>query len=85
MKFDDLINKKEEEKQVIDLLESENSYLKLISVKKNDGFNSKISHTNVFIYVMEGELEINFPKENTCSCCICGCGMPEQDKNNDKK
>ncbi len=86
IEIDDLLDKKENDKQVIDLMESENSHLKLISIKKDDGFNSHISHTDVFIYVLDGELEIIFPKENSsCGCGICGCDIADEEDDEAKK
>ena len=87
LEANDLLKEKEKEhaneKQVIDLLQKENSHLKLVSLKKEDGFDSHISHTDVFIYVLDGELEIIFPKENSCN--ICGCDLPDEDDDAAKK
>lgn len=85
LEVNDFFDKKEDDKQVINLLERENAHLKIISVKKNSSFDSLISHTDVFIYVMDGELEIIFPKENTCGCEICGCSIPDEDDDTAKK
>ena len=75
----------EDEKKVIDLIERENAHLKLVSVKKDDGFESHISHTDVFVYIIEGELEIIFPKTSSCGCGICGCDIPDEDDEEAKK
>ena len=89
LEANELLKEKEKEhnyeKQVIDLLEKENSHLKLVSLKKEDGFESHVSHTDVFIYVLDGELEIIFPKDSSCGCGLCGCDLPDEDDNTAKK
>ncbi len=80
----DLFNKKEEDKQVTDLLETENAHLKAVYMKKNNSFNSHTSHTNVFIYIIEGELEIIFHEKHS-ACNICGCSITEDDDNKAEK
>ena len=85
LEADEILNKKDNEKQVVDLIERENSHLKLVYMKKEDGFEAHMSHTDVFVYIIDGELEIIFPKENTCGCGICGCDLPDEDDDEAKK
>ena len=54
-------------------------------MKKDESFESKISHTDIFIYLTDGEIELIFPKEAECGCSICGCDIPDEDDNESKK
>ncbi len=85
LETDDLINLKESEREIVDLLENNGAHLKLVALKKNQMLEPHMAHTNVCIYITDGELEINFPVNDTCACQACGCDLPdEEDKDNRK-
>lgn len=85
LEIDDLINLKEADREIIDLLENNGAHLKLAALKKNQIFEPHMSHTNVCIYITDGELEINFPAKDTCGCQACGCDLPEEEDKDDRK
>lgn len=83
--INDLFTNKEDDHEIIELISNSGSQLKLISIKKNSGFDSHMSNTNVFLYVTEGELELFFPKETICGCSMCGTTIPEKHDNENRE
>ncbi len=81
---DDLLDMKETDRQVVELMENNGCHLKLAGLKKNQEIEPHMSHTNVTLYITDGELEITFPNDNNCSCQACGCEISEDDKNDRK-
>ena len=85
LEIDDLINLKESDREIVDLLENNGAHLKLVALKKNQMLEPHMAHTNVCIYITDGELEISFPSDANCGCQACGCDLPdEEDKDNRK-
>ncbi len=85
LEIDDLINLKESERGIVDLLENNGAHLKLVALKKNQMLEPHMAHTNVCIYITDGELEINFPVNDNCACQACGCDLPYEEDNDNKK
>lgn len=71
MEIDEIFNDKDSAHEIIDILDNNGSHLKLVSLKKNEGFDSHMSHTNVCVYLVEGELEFTFDESTVCGCNIC--------------
>lgn len=82
---DDLINMKDTDRAIVDLMENNGSHLKLIGLKKNQILESHMAHTDVCLYVMDGEIEIIFNSEDNCACQACGCSLPDEDDEEGKK
>ncbi len=85
LEIEDLIDLKESDREIVDLLENNGAHLKLVALKKNQMLEPHMSHTNVCIYITDGELEMNFPVNDTCTCQACGCDLPDEDNNDTKK
>ncbi len=85
LEIDELINTKDVEREIVDLMENNGSHLKLISLKKHQVIDPHMSHTNVCIYVAEGEIELTFSAIDNCTCSACGCEMPETPDDEEKK
>lgn len=85
LEIDELINLKDAHRAIVDLMENNGSHLKLIGLKKHEKIEPHMAHTDVCIYVTDGEIEIKFNNEDNCSCQACGCGLPEKDDDDDAK
>lgn len=77
--IEDLINLKDSDREVVDLMEKNGSHLKLMAMKKHQILEPHMAHTNVCVYVIEGELELKFVHTENCSCQACGCEIEEND------
>lgn len=84
MKPEKLIESEDKERQMISILENNNSHLKIASLKKNYEIEPHMSHTDVCLYIIEGELEITFTHAADCTCTACSCALPKE-KNNETK
>ena len=71
MEVDEIFSKEKLSHEIVDIIENNGVHLKLVFLQKNVGFDSHISHTNVFIYLIEGEIEITFEESTICGCNIC--------------
>lgn len=78
IEIDDLINKKEADREIVDLMENNGSHLKIVSLKKYEMLDSHVSHSNVCLYVIDGEIELIFSSDDNCTCHSCGCSMPDE-------
>ena len=85
IEIDELVSDKDSERQIIDLMENNGSHLKLISLKKHSEIEPHMSHTDVCIYVTDGEIELKFNLDSTCSCQACECGLPDENDDDGKK
>ena len=85
MEIDEILTGKDEPHEILDIMGNNDSHLKLVYLKKKEGFDSHKSNTNVFMYVTDGELEISFPKTSMCGCNICGGQIPDDNDGNDRK
>ena len=72
------------DREIVDLMENNGSYLKVVSLKKHQYLEPHSSNTNVAIFVSEGELEIVFPDSESCTCQSCGCDIPIEDEDGKK-
>ncbi len=84
LEIDELINQKDECIQMLDLLEENESKLKLIYLKKHNEIEPHSSPLNVCLYVIDGEIEITFWDDN-CACGTCGCDLPNENDDETKK
>ena len=78
---EEFFNEKDADHEIVDILQNNGAHLKLVYLKKENSFDSHVSNTDVCIYLLNGELEISFSKENNCGCGICGCDEAEEDEN----
>jgi mannose-6-phosphate isomerase-like protein (cupin superfamily) len=78
IEIDELLKEKGATKEVIDLMDNNGSHLKLISLKKHEIIEAHKSHTDVCLYITDGEIEITFDHEEECECLACGCELPEE-------
>ncbi len=85
IEIDELISEKDTERQIVDLMENNGSHLKLVYLKKHEMIEPHMSHSDVCVYVTEGELELIFNAEDNCSCQACGCDLPDEDSDEGKK
>ena len=85
LETEDLIDLKEADRQIVDLMENNGSHLKIAALKKHQIIEPHIAHTNVTVFVIDGELEINFPENSNCTCQACGCDMPDENDDDGKK
>jgi len=85
LEIDDLITNKDSDREMIDLLENNESRLKLVYLKKHEEIEPHISHTNVCLFVTDGEIEIIFNHDDDCTCSACGCGLPSEKDDEGKK
>lgn len=83
--IDELIDVKADlEREIVDLMDNNGSYLKLVSLKKHQYLDPHTSHTNTTIFVADGEIEITFPDSDSCTCESCGCDIPIEDEDGKK-
>ncbi len=85
LEIDDLINTKESSREIVDLMENNGAHLKLVALKKNEMIEPHMSHTDVCIFVTEGEIELIFNHDADCTCSACGCALPDDSEDEGKK
>lgn len=85
MEIDELISEKDNEREIIDLMEKNGSHLKLVHLKKHSIIEPHMSHSDVCLYVTDGEIELKFNSEDNCSCQACGCDLPDEDSDEGRK
>ena len=85
LEVEDLIDLKEADREMVDLMENNGAHLKLVALKKHQELEPHMAHTNVTIFIIDGELEINFPQDANCACQACGCDLPDEDDENGRK
>ncbi len=83
IEIDEMFTDKEANHEIVEIMSNNEAQLKLVYLKKHEGFDSHKFNTNVCIYLIEGELEMLFTKESICGCNICGAQIP--DEHDDKK
>lgn len=83
--IEELVDLKDADKAVVDLMENNNSHLKLIGLKKHQILEPHMSNTDVCIFVIDGEIELKFSNLTECTCQTCGCGMPDDTDEDFKK
>ncbi len=85
LETDDLLDIKEADRQIVDLMENNGAHLKLVYLKKHQEIEPHMSHADACIFVTEGEIEVKFNDEDNCTCQACGCQVPEDDKEEGRK
>ncbi len=85
LEIHDLINTKESPREIVDIMENNGAHLKLVSLKKHEEIEAHMSHSDVCIYVTEGEIELKFSAIDNCTCSACGCEMPDESDDEEKK
>ncbi|MBQ9245050.1 hypothetical protein IJ182_02150 [bacterium] len=85
IEIDEMFGMKDANHEIVDIMKNNGAYLKLVSLKKNEGFDSHMSNTNICIYLIDGELEIEFEESSLCGCDICSTISSEKQKDYDKK
>lgn len=85
IEIEEFFTDKEKTREIIDLMENNGAHLKVVYLKKHEELEAHMSHAETCIYVTEGEIELNFPHDETCSCNACGCGVSHSDKEDGKK
>lgn len=68
----DLFTMKDAKHEIVDIMHNNDAHLKVVSVKKDYGFDSHMFNTNVCIYLISGEIKLTFMEEKLCGCNICG-------------
>ncbi|MCD7780274.1 MAG: hypothetical protein LUH05_06335 [Candidatus Gastranaerophilales bacterium] len=81
----ELVENKDAEREIIDLMENNGAHLKLVFLKKHAEIEPHMSHTDACIYVTEGEVEIKFNLDSECSCQACECALPDENDKDGKK
>ena len=85
LEIDELIDSKADlDREIIDLMENNNSHLKLVSLKKHQYLDPHTSHTNTSLFVTDGEIEITFFDGDNCTCQSCGCDVPIEEDDGKK-
>ncbi len=80
----DLIEDKNEDVQIINLLQKNEAELKLVYLKKHQEMRPYNTNTNAAIYVIEGEIELTFNNEEyTCNSFSCNLEPHEEKKENE--
>ncbi len=82
---EDFLNSKDAEREIIDIMENNNSHLKLVSLKKHAEIEPHMAHTDVCVYVTEGEIELTFLHDDECTCQACMCTLPEENSKDSRK
>ncbi len=82
MEPDEFLTQKDTNHEIVDILDNNGAHLKLIYVKKDEGFDSHMSNTNACIYLLEGEVELSFSPKSMCGCNICGTQISADEKEN---
>lgn len=85
IEIEDLIDFKESDREIVDLMENNGAHLKLMALKKHQIIEPHMAHTNVCIYLIEGELEIKFNRGGSCNCQPCGCSIGESEEEGELK
>ncbi len=85
IEIEELLNSKDADREIVDLMENNGAHLKLVSLKKHQEIEPHMSHADVCIFVADGELEIVFSDEDNCTCQACGCELPDEDKEDGRK
>jgi hypothetical protein len=78
-KINDLIDDKNEDVLLINLLQKNNAELKLAYLKKHQEMRPYNTNTNECIYVIDGEIELVFNNEEY-SCNSFSCNLDSQEK-----
>ena len=73
---------KDAKHEIADIMNNNGAQLKIVSVKKDYGFDFHMFNTNVCIYLINGEIKLTFMKDQLCGCNICGCINEENNSNN---
>ena len=84
LEIDELVSLKNADRAMVDLMENNDSHLKLIALKKHEKIAPHASKSDVCIYVIDGELELTFHHNEACGCTTCGCEDHEKE-NHEKK
>ncbi len=85
LNIDELINTKEADREIVELMENNGAHLKIAALKKHAEIEPHMSHTDVCIYVTDGEIELRFSAVDNCTCSACGCSMPDDESDEEKK
>ena len=85
LEINELINLKDSDREIVELMENNGSHLKLAALKKHQEIEAHMSHTDVCIYVIDGEIEIRFDHEDNCTCQACSCTLPDESDDDAKK
>ena len=78
----DFFTIKDAKHEITDIMNNNGAHLKLVSVKKDYGFDSHMFNTNVCIYLINGEIKLTFMKDQLCGWGICGCIDEGKDSEN---
>lgn len=68
LEIDELVSLKNADKAMVDLMENNNSHLKLIALKKHEKIAPHASKTDVCLFIIDGEIEITFHFSEPCGC-----------------
>lgn len=85
IEIDEFFTDNEKSREIIDLMENNGSHLKVVYLKKHEELEAHMSNNDTCIYVTDGEIELNFPHDETCGCNTCGCGINSEEEKNSKK
>lgn len=85
LEIDDLIDLKDSDRAIVDLMENNGSHLKLIGLKKHQVIEPHMSHSDAAVFVTDGEIEIKFSPEDNCACQACGCDLPDESDDDSKR
>ncbi len=85
IEIEELINTKENSREIVDLMENNGSHLKIVSLKKHEVIEPHMSHTDVCIFIIDGEVELTFTLNDSCTCQACDCEISEEPDDNGKK
>ncbi len=85
LELDELVELKENDKSVVELMENNSAHLKLIALKKHQIIEPHMSHTDACVYVADGEIEFTFNFDDSCICQACECSMPDESDSKQKK
>ena len=84
IEIEEFFTDNEKTREIVDLMENNGAHLKAVFLKKNEELEAHMSHTETCIYVTDGEIELTFPHDETCSCNACGCGTIPTDNEGKK-
>ena len=85
IEIEEFFTDKNKTKEIVNLMENNNAELKVIYLKKYEELEEHMSHSDTCIYVSDGEIELIFSNNDTCSFESCTCTSNYETEEDKKK
>lgn len=84
IEIEELFTDKNRTKEIVNLMENNGAQLKIIYLKKHEELEEDISHSDTCIFVSDGEIELIFSNNDSCSFESCNCTSNYENEENKK-